>query len=116
MWCIEQAETSLKSGKLSDKRAADFKKCLKYLKNPQTPLVKMRQLMRTNFGDYRAKMAAEEKTTKGELDKGKIGEGIVNRDKVTFIKKSATLSGSKEPTARAAAEKTGFKFSFNIDK
>ena len=34
---------------------------LRALNNPKTSLVKKRQLMRVNFGDYRKKMAQEEK-------------------------------------------------------
>ena len=70
--------------------------------------------MRTNFGDYRAKMASEEKSAKAELAKGKISEGLVNRDKVAFVKKSASLSGLKNPPT-AASPKTEFRFAFNVE-
>lgn len=36
-------------------------KVLTVLKNNNQPTIRKRQLMRTHFGDYRAKMAAEEK-------------------------------------------------------
>lgn len=36
-------------------------KVLTVLKNNNQPMIRKRQLMRTHFGDYRAKMAAEEK-------------------------------------------------------
>lgn len=36
-------------------------KVLTILKNNNQPIIRKRQLMRTHFGDYRAKMAAEEK-------------------------------------------------------
>ncbi len=43
MWCVEQFELSLQSGKLSEKKAAEIKQYIKKLKNPLTPLVKIRQ-------------------------------------------------------------------------
>lgn len=43
-------------------------KVLTVLKNNNQPVIRKRQLMRTHFGDYRAKMAAEEK----KLVKSKI--------------------------------------------
>ena len=39
----------------------EYQKALAVLKNPKTSLIKRRQLMRTTFGDYRTKMANEEK-------------------------------------------------------
>ena len=111
LWCIQQLELSIESGKLTDKRVADVKKAIKHLRNPQTPLVKIRQIMRTNFGDYRAKMAAEEKAAKLDLTKVKLIEGDTSckGDKVTFIKKAASKTGAKDPT-----QKSEFKFSFNV--
>jgi len=109
MWCVEQFELSLQSGKLSEKKAAEIKQYIKKLKNPLTPLVKIRQIMRTNYGDYRAKMAVDEKSSKLDLSKVKITEGNTKSEKPSFIKKSAAISGSKEERA-----KTEFKFSFNI--
>lgn len=41
--------------------ANDALRAWKVLSNPRSPLVKIRQTMRMMFGDYRAKMAQEEK-------------------------------------------------------
>ena len=123
VWCVKQFEQSLASGKLTEKKAADAMKSIKILKNPQSKLIKIRQVMRTNFGDYRAKMAAEEKSA-GKLDHGKVKEvksppaatatgssGEFKSDKVTFIKKSASKAGTKDQP-----QKTEFKFAFNVGK
>ena len=109
LWCVEQFELSLQSGKLTSKKAAEVKQFIKKLKHPPTPLVKIRQIMRTNFGDYRAKMASEDKSLKLDDSKVKITEGNTKPEKTSFIKKSASKSGSKEEST-----KTEFKFSFNI--
>lgn len=60
-WCIQQYQLSIDSGKLNPKQIEDTEKNIKKLKG-SAPLVQKRQLMRTGFGDYRSKMAAEEKS------------------------------------------------------
>ena len=44
--------------------AVDVSKTYKLLVNPKTAYIKKRQIMRTSFGDYRAKMEKEEKKFK----------------------------------------------------
>ena len=39
----------------------EAKKLLRTLKSPRAPMAKKRQVMRMTFGDYRTKMAKEEK-------------------------------------------------------
>ena len=70
--------------------------------------------MRTNFGDYRAKMAADEKSAKLDMNKVKIGEVKVNpNDKVTFIKKAAVKTAAKITTDKSDS---GFKFDFDAPR
>ena len=111
---MKQLELSLESGKLNERRTADVRRSIKSLRNPETPLIKLRQVMRTSFGDYRAKMAAEEKSAKLDESKVKIVEGgppsAPGGSKVSFIKKAA----SKTAATDVGSEKSAFKFSFNI--
>jgi hypothetical protein len=126
VWCVKQLEQSLESGKLNERRTAEVKRSLKTLRNPDSPLIKLRQVMRTSFGDYRAKMAAEEKSAK--LDAGRVkivsvaasdcgikesaGQG---NNKVTFIKKAASkVAAPSDSSSESAATASGFKFSFKI--
>jgi len=44
--------------------AKDSYKTIMALQNPKTSFIKKRQLMRATFGDYRSKMAKEEKDIK----------------------------------------------------
>ena len=44
--------------------AREVHKTMQVLQNPKSALIKKRQIMRTTFGDYRAKMAKEEKNFK----------------------------------------------------
>ncbi len=124
VWCVKQLEQSLESGKLNERRTAEVKRSLKTLRNPDSPLIKLRQVMRTSFGDYRAKMAAEEKSAK--LDAGRvkivsvsgdsgIKENGSSNNKVTFIKKAASkVAAPSDSSSESAATTSGFKFSFKI--
>ncbi|KAJ8955304.1 hypothetical protein NQ314_006891 [Rhamnusium bicolor] len=60
-WCIQQLQTALKSIKLNSKQVQDHTKALNTLMSVSAPMIKKRQVMRLSFGDYRAKMAAEDK-------------------------------------------------------
>ena len=118
IWCVQQLQEKIDSGKLSEKKIAETKKYIKTLKNPQAQLVKIRQIMRTNFGDYRAKMTEEEKASKLDLNKVKIVEVKAPstttksaENKFSFVKKSASKAGAKDDDA----PKSEFKFSFNVE-
>ena len=64
IWCIDYLETNLRTKKLSEKQSRDLVKTISSLKNTKNPLAKKRQVMRISCGDYRAKMAKEEKEFK----------------------------------------------------
>lgn len=85
-WCIQQMQSALNSGKLSEKQGKgklktfriygdsktvqDHRKALNTLMSHSAPVIKKRQVMRLSFGDYRAKMAEEDKKiTKGKVDR-----------------------------------------------
>ena len=70
--------------------------------------------MRTNFGDYRAKMQEEGKKA-GKLDATKVKiVGVEKSDKSKFVKKSASQTGTKSEAN--GAESSNFTFSFNVDE
>lgn len=95
-WCVQQLQTALDSGKLSQKIgkftiktyvvkatittklipsiAEDTAKNLKTLTSQTAPLIKKRQVMKLALGDYRAKMQQEEK--KMLLGKGRVNNNI----------------------------------------
>jgi len=107
-WCVEQLETSLSSGKLSEKKLKEARKSKKVLQNPDTPLVKLRQIMRINFGDFRAKMRSDEEKHK-MLDTSKVKLASVPATKTTssFIKKRSEKVGD------STVPKATFKFNFS---
>ncbi|XP_018325902.1 UPF0488 protein CG14286 [Agrilus planipennis] len=99
-WCIEQLQKALKAGKLNKKQVQDHVKALNTLMSSTTPVPQKRQVMRLSFGDYRAKMVAEEKKYSG-----KINAKIVTAkpdSKSTFVRKSVLLN-----------EGESFKFNFD---
>ncbi|KPJ17630.1 UPF0488 protein CG14286 [Papilio machaon] len=102
-WCIQQLERSLHEKKGNEKHLQEAWKVLTILKNNNQPIIRKRQLMRTHFGDYRAKMAAEEKKLIKMASKFKISESPVP-PKATFLRKSVFSATGDE----------SFRFNFNI--
>ena len=111
LWCIQHIEGLLDKGKLSEKKMKEARTCYKLLKNPDTPLPKLRQAMRNSCGDYKAKMLAEDKEHV-KLDSNKISkcDNVSSKSLASsFIKKSVTKADDKPDN------KVEFKFNFNID-
>nr|XP_013795381.1 PREDICTED: uncharacterized protein LOC106482363 isoform X1 [Apteryx mantelli mantelli] len=61
-WCILQLETNLLCLNPAPKQVEETQHILKVLRSHETPLVKKRQVMNHVFGDYRLKMAEEQKS------------------------------------------------------
>ncbi|XP_015120028.1 UPF0488 protein CG14286 [Diachasma alloeum] len=91
-WCIQQLELSMNSNKLGDKQIRDAQKSLKLLKSNNVPLVQKRQIMRTTFGDYRAKMLQEEKKHSKSASTVRIVTPKPKENKSVFLKKAKGLS------------------------
>ncbi|XP_018573401.1 UPF0488 protein CG14286 [Anoplophora glabripennis] len=87
-WCIHQIQIALKSGKLNNKQEQDHIKALNTLMSNSAPLVKKRQIMRLSFGDYRMKMAAEEKKYSRNAVNIRVKQSVPSKKSV-FVKKSS---------------------------
>ncbi|KAJ6623034.1 UPF0488 protein [Pseudolycoriella hygida] len=98
-WCIQTLESSV--GKLNGSQVQDALKTLKILKSSNQSMIKKRQLMRSSFGDYRAKMADEEK--KMRLGKRQIQFSDQTTSKSFFVKRSMLSTIGKDKD---------FKFNF----
>lgn len=121
-WCVQQLQTALDSGKLSQKIgkftiktyvvkatittklipsiAEDTAKNLKTLTSQTAPLIKKRQVMKLALGDYRAKMQQEEK--KMLLGKGRVNNNIniinnTQRDDMSREENSSYLLSPSNP-------------------
>ncbi|XP_029156571.1 UPF0488 protein CG14286 [Nylanderia fulva] len=87
-WCIQQLETCLTSGKLHGKQEQDFKKHLHLLKSNTVPLIKKRQAMRNTLGDYREKMAEDERKLIRTVSTVKFTSPASINKKSMFIRKA----------------------------
>ena len=110
LWCLQQVETQLESGKLSEKKVKEARQARKLLRQANTPLVRLRQAMRVACPDYREKMRAEEKEVK--LGGERIVAAEVKSVKSNFIKRAKS---SDSTNTSITNEKVEFKFNFNID-
>ncbi|KAK6997410.1 hypothetical protein SK128_003434, partial [Halocaridina rubra] len=93
-WCLQQLEQAMEKKKSNPKEAEDILKSYKILAGRKAPFVKKRQLMRSMFGDYRKKMAEEEKKFKLVLPTLKAQSAPPNKSK--FLKHKS-VSGREEP-------------------
>ncbi|XP_018399427.1 PREDICTED: UPF0488 protein CG14286 [Cyphomyrmex costatus] len=87
-WCIQQMEASLAVGKLQEKQVQELSKQLHSLKSNTAPLVKKRQIMRNTFGDYREKMAEDERKFSKTVSTVKFTGSTSAEKKSIFIKKA----------------------------
>uniref|UniRef100_A0A182XC39 Uncharacterized protein n=1 Tax=Anopheles quadriannulatus TaxID=34691 RepID=A0A182XC39_ANOQN len=101
-WCIQQLESQLHLPNVreNNKKLEETSKLINTLKSGTQPIIRKRQIMRTTFGDYRSRMAAEEQTMAVSPDSIRFEESK-EKAKYHFVKKSAILSGDKN-----------FKFNF----
>ncbi|EDW05744.1 UPF0488 protein CG14286 [Drosophila mojavensis] len=95
-WCVQQLQTALQSGNLSQKVAEDTSKNLKTLTSQTAPLIKKRQVMKSALGDYRSKMQQEEKKMLLASKQIKFTTANENKPKSSFVKKSALLTSGKD--------------------
>lgn len=105
-WCLQHLEKLLENDKLPEKKGKEMRKARKLLKTEGTPLPQLRQVMRTQCGDYRARMKAEEEDVKLDADKIKFAELDLKKSKSSFLKKSVDKK-CDEPKAE-------FKFNFSL--
>ncbi|XP_022209162.1 uncharacterized protein LOC111065350 isoform X2 [Drosophila obscura] len=112
-WCVQQLQTALDGGKLSQKVAEDTAKNLKILTSQTAPLIKKRQVMKLSMGDYRSKMQQEERKLMLASKQIKFTPSADTNKKSSFVKKSALLTSGKDfrfefalPTATDTNETT----------
>ncbi|XP_074138907.1 UPF0488 protein C8orf33 homolog isoform X2 [Sminthopsis crassicaudata] len=60
-WCVEQLELGLKTQKSNPKQAEQVARAVRTLRSHRAELPKKRQVMRSLFGDYRARMEEDRK-------------------------------------------------------
>ncbi|XP_039347501.1 uncharacterized protein LOC120373303 [Mauremys reevesii] len=115
-WCILQLETGLLCLNPTPKQAEETQHILKVLRSHKAAFVKKRQVMNRVFGDYRLKMAEEQKRTeKAAMKPGKaqIQQGNVQASgSVVYRKRSGQTSVST--TNWFTSSDNSFRFSFAL--
>ncbi|XP_018366411.1 PREDICTED: UPF0488 protein CG14286 [Trachymyrmex cornetzi] len=129
-WCIQQMEASLAGGKLQEKQVQELSKQLHSLKSNTAPLVKKRQIMRNTLGDYREKMAEDERKFSKTVSAVKFTDSTSLEKKSIFIKKAAgystqnsnrqtddhrtenTLQSTEQTVCNSNKTESPFKFNF----
>ncbi|XP_003741440.2 UPF0488 protein C8orf33 homolog [Galendromus occidentalis] len=87
-WCISALRKVFQKSDPTRNQIKEALKALQILENPKAPVVKKRLAMRNALGDYRAKMAAEEKHLEKQLLQGK-------RKLAEFTSEKADTAGGK---------------------
>ncbi|XP_069697227.1 UPF0488 protein CG14286 [Periplaneta americana] len=88
-WCIQQLQAIL-SSKVTAKQAQEATSSLNVLKSKTALVIKKRQVMRASFGDYRTKMAEEEKKISKAQEKVRIDASSPS-SKSQFVKRSSVI-------------------------
>ncbi|KAG5344062.1 U488 protein, partial [Acromyrmex charruanus] len=121
-------EASLVGGKLQKKQVQELSKQLHSLKSNTAPLVKKRQIMRNTLGDYREKMAEDERKFSKTVSVVKFTGSTSLEKKSIFVKKAAGCStqnsnrqtddrrtqNTLQSTEQAVCNKTESPFKFNF--
>ncbi|XP_015603718.1 UPF0488 protein CG14286 [Cephus cinctus] len=90
-WCIQQLQIELASGKLPEKQMHDMDKIVNILKSNSAPIVKKRQVMRNTFGNYREKMAQDEKKFRKQVSNVKFTNSTDAEMKSVFLRKASAV-------------------------
>ena len=122
-WCLSQLQFCLTSSKGSNHQRTKCEKNFKTLSSSKTPLPRKRQLMRSLFGDYRARMKLD---PVAPLPSGQPGIGpVVNERDLGSKYYRSSLLKNKEMASVQAAKSLGddtnyavatelFQFDFEI--
>ncbi|KYN31048.1 hypothetical protein ALC56_14860 [Trachymyrmex septentrionalis] len=123
-------EASLAGGKLQEKQVQELSKHIHLLKSNTAPLVKKRQVMRNTLGDYREKMAEDERKFSKTVSVVKFTDSASLEKKSIFIKKAAgyrtqnsnrqtddhktqnTLQSTEQAVCNSNKTESSFKFNF----
>ncbi|XP_013916682.1 PREDICTED: uncharacterized protein LOC106544817 [Thamnophis sirtalis] len=114
-WCITQLETGLLRLNPTPKQADETRHILRVLRSRKAPLVKKRQMMHHVFGDYRLKMAEENKrTAKAGVTPGQVEIQQGNSLPLGSVvyRKQQSDSPSAASTSLLTSSDNGFQFNF----
>ncbi|XP_019327413.1 PREDICTED: UPF0488 protein C8orf33 homolog isoform X1 [Aptenodytes forsteri] len=115
-WCISQLEANLLRLSPTPKQAEEAQHILKVLRSRETPFVKKQQVMNHVFGDYRLKMAEDQKSMeKADVKPGDVEVQQSNgqaSDGVVYGKQSDQISEAKPEWFMSSDN--SFRFDFTL--
>lgn len=106
-WCLSQLQFCMTRSQGNNHHRTKCEKNFKTLSSSKTPLPRKRQLMRSLFGDYRAKMKLDPVAPLPSSQPG-IGPVVNERDLGSKYYRSSLLK-NKEVASVQAARSTGFE-------
>ncbi|KAI6656346.1 hypothetical protein LOD99_1146 [Oopsacas minuta] len=106
-WCISQLEVSVNDKRVSKKQNEENARIARQLASPKTPFPRKRQLMRSTFGDYRAKMKSHPlpELSRPSVCKKQEPDGMFYKVSGSKTHEGGTTDSPNDP----------FKFQFNIE-
>ncbi|XP_012277101.1 UPF0488 protein CG14286 [Orussus abietinus] len=114
-WCIQQLESGLHKVKLQEKQKQNVNKYVHALKSNKVPPIKKRQIMRATFGDYRAKMAEEEKRLSTNASIVKFSKPAKQNKESLFLRKAVIHESTPaEVKTMFNTPSLGSSFKFNF--
>ncbi|XP_060642381.2 UPF0488 protein C8orf33 homolog [Anolis sagrei] len=121
-WCVEQLELGLKTQKSTPKQMDEAFRAMKVLRSEKAVLAKKRQLMKTMFGDYRAKMAEERQKQLKLMQAAskaahiaEVTEGAHKNQSQVFWKSAERLRREKNPRESLLHPPASSAFGGNAD-
>ncbi len=104
-WCINQIKLGLNRPKVSQSQRKEAESLSKKLSSSKTPLPRKRQLMHSNFGNYRQKMKEQPLAPPLNIKPSLTAPGV-DKEKGQFYRTSSkNVSDCSE----------SFRFDFNVD-
>ena len=110
VWCLAQLQISVNDKKVSNKVKNENAQISRQLSSPKTPFPRKRQLMRSAFGDYRAKMKSHPLP---ELRKPSVCE---TQEPEGFFYKLSASKSKQGQTPYTPEEQFTFQFNISVDK
>ncbi|KAM6077820.1 UPF0488 protein C8orf33 homolog [Theristicus caerulescens] len=115
-WCISQLEANLIRLSPTPTQAEEAQHVLKVLRSHETPFVKKQQVMNHVFGDYRLKMAEDQKS----MEKADVKPGDVEVQQSNGQASDAVVHGKQSEQISEAQPKwftssdNSFRFDFTL--
>lgn len=113
-WCVEQLELGLRTRRPSPKQREQAAGAIRSLRSDSTPLPRKRQLMRSLFGDYRARMEAERRDALRALRAAARAAQVQPVGEATRKKSGRVCRPRQAGVAKATQDTPDEEFRFNF--